>query len=345
MMTMKKWYFSKKGDVVGPMSLEEAIAYAQQNPDVYGWHPSFVQWRPVTIISELGNIVSNEEPAVNPLDELIEKFKIKKQRLDKKLTIIDQRIADNETHLSTLHSEIAQYKKLTANLSEGVKGAIDKLEQQYLAMREKQARLNEAASIASMEISTLVNEFSDKMSDKGSTTPISSTSVKSKPVEEQTADEFLIDNIDESLLQEVGNTNVVDQEEDNHQPPSRSQKVKLVDVNSVANSDQVKQSEVTRPVAKTISKDVLIDEAMEIDEEADENKKGFDGVKSLFKSVFKADEDQSEIQGNSLSKLLAMEEENKKVAVNQSPVDSNDSTEVTEDDLAKKARRRTRRRR
>ena len=322
---MKKWYFSINGEISSPMDLEEATVYAQQNPDVYGWHPSFTQWRPVTMITELGNIVSNQAPPVNPLTELVEKFKIKKQRLDKKLTIIDERIANNESLLSTLHAEIEQYKKVTANLSEGVKGAISKLEQQYLSMQEKQTRLNEAASIASMEINTLVNEFKHRMAGKDSA-PQDSESVSA---EEQAAEEFLVDNVDESLLGQAPTKNA----------DVAQTKVKLVDVN--ANSEKAPESKV-----KTIAKDVLIDEAIdEDDQNQNEDGKSF-GVKSLFKSVFKGDEEQSEIQGNSLSKMLAMEEENAKLAVNQSPIESDDSQSLSEDDdMAKKARRRTRRRR
>lgn len=316
---MKKWYFSINGDIAGPMNLEDATLHAQQNPDVYGWHPSFTQWRPVTMISELGNIVSNQAPPVNPLTELVEKFKIKRQRLDKKLTIIDERIANNESLLSTLHAEIEKYKKLTANLSDGVKGAIAKLEQQYLSMQEKQTRLNEAASIASMEINTLVNQFTQRMSGKDSSAQVS----ESASVEEQTAEEVLIDNVDESLLKE---SSVKVKSE------ASQAKVKLVDVNANKN---------TEAKVKAIAKDVLVDEAMdESEQDISDDNKSF-GVKSLFKSVFKADEEQDDIQGNSLSKLLAMEEENAKLAVNQSPIESDSS----EDDMAKKARRRTRRRR
>ena len=79
------------------------------------------------------NVMKNKLPfrcplpkqALNLLDEIKEKFKIKRQRLEKKIKVIEERRANNESLLAALESEIALYKKLTANLSDGVKGAIN----------------------------------------------------------------------------------------------------------------------------------------------------------------------------------------------------------------------------
>jgi len=319
---MKKWYFSKQGNVTGPLGLEEAKTFAQNNPEIYGWHPSYTQWRPVTMLKELGNIVSTAEPKENALTELTQKFKIKKQRLDKKFKVIEERIETNESLLSTFHEEITLYKKLTANLNDGVKSAIDKTEQHYLALQEKQMRLHEAASIATIEIETLVGQFSERMS--GMTKPPQAAKAKA---EEPAAEEYLIDDIDETLLREVV-----------EEKPEKQRKVKLVDVNAT------KERQPTASEKRANQKDVLIESTAEAEDELDQfddedDKKGF-GVKSLFKSVFKADDENSEAAGDSLSKMLAMEEETEiKRAVNESPI------EPSLDDADKKAKRRTRRRR
>lgn len=333
---MKKWYFSKQGNVTGPLGLEEATTFANNNPEIYGWNPSYTQWRPVTMLKELGNIVSNEEPKENALTELTQKFEIKKQRLDKKFKVIEERIETNENLLSTLHEEITLYKKLTANLNDGVKAAINKTEQHYLSLQEKQMRLHEAASIATMEIETLVNQFNERMS--GISKPPQASNkqnAKSKQTEEQVAEEYLIDDIDEALLREVV-----------EEKPEKQRKVKLVDVNAnQKNANQKDVAENRKPASQTkhvIKKDVLIENTPDVQNDIDdEDKKGF-GVKNLFKSVFKADDENSEASGDSLSKMLAMEEEAEhKRAVNESPIV--DSTLEEDDD--KKARRRTRRRR
>lgn len=311
---MKKWYFSNNGDITGPMNLEEAALFAQQNPNIYGWHPTFTQWRPVTMISDFGKIMSAAKPSANLLNELTEKFQIKKQRLEKKLAVIDQRMSTNEQSLSVLHAEIAQYKKLTANLSDGVKAAIGKIEQQYLSMQEKQSMLNEAASIASMEMSTLVQEFQNRMDGEVTVAPQKQSMNK---VDEPAIEEVLIDDVDEQLLAEVQASKV-------SEPPAppRQNTVKLVDVS--ANNSTTETNKVQKPEKTVISKDVLIDnhESKNKADPAIETKKGFNSVKGLFKSVFNHDDDVSKIQGNSLSKLLAMEEENARLAAEQANTDN-----------------------
>ncbi len=339
---MKKWYFSKNGSVTGPVNLEEAQAYAQANPDIYGWHPSFKQWKPVSLIMELGNIVATTKPSIHLLTELVEKFKIKKQRLDKKLSVIEQRIEVNENLLSTLHEEITVYKKLTANLSDGVKGAIKGIEQQYLALQEKQSRLHEASSISMMEIDTLVNEFNSRISDKANANNVARKDVANQSnakvikanikKQEQTAEAFLEEQMNEppALVVNAEPEEIVDIDATPTKQVNQ-RKVKLVEVNALAQDAAQEVTSVTQPATETV------DETNSLPQEQ-QDKTGFTGMKSLIKSVFKGDEDSSEIQENSLSKLLAMEEaEEEKKAANQ--------PNIAEDEQDKKLKRRTRRRR
>ncbi len=321
---MKKWYFSKEGEVSGPLGLEEAKSYATQNPDDYAWHPSFIQWKPITSIIELGPVVSEKAPTIHLLDEIKEKFKIKRQRLEKKIKVIEERRANNESLLAALESEIALYKKLTANLSDGVKGAINPIEQKFNSLTEKQSKLNEAASISSMELDALINEFTARMS--GQATP----KAKAQPAAEQT-EEIAIDNVDESLLEQFAENVTAKQSEP---ATDKSKTVKLVDVNAE------KHSEASN-TAKADSRDVLIEDVEDSSDESDD-KKSIAGVKSLFKSVFKSDEQEDPSEVNSLSKLLAMEEESKQ-AVNESPIQA--PTAASDDESDRKAKRRTRRRR
>lgn len=332
---MKKWYFSNNGDIKGPMDLDAAITYATDNPDVYGWHSSFKQWKPVGIISELGNIVSNKKPSIHLLDELISKFDIKKQRLEKKLSVIDNSIKDNLIALSVLETEISTYKKLTANLNDGVKAAIDPIEETYNVLKRKQEKLVNVAEIATSEIETLVTAFNQRIAEKTSGGAVSIES------------EAVVENVTAKVVN--GNSVSHSSPAQSGSPAENKPKVKLVDVS--AKSVKAAEQEIDNKAKKVVpiasetkaQKAVAQDAQENVDlNESAEEKKGFTGMKSMLKSVFKADEDEEQLQETSLSKLLAMEEENASKTANNEP---SVNVEMSEEEKEKRVRRRTRRRR
>ena len=69
---MKKWFFSNNGEVTAPLDLDEAKDYLATNPNVYGWHPSFTQWKPVNCISEFVDVLppTVQAPAIPKKTEI-----------------------------------------------------------------------------------------------------------------------------------------------------------------------------------------------------------------------------------------------------------------------------------
>ena len=85
---MKKWFFSKDGKVTAPLDLEAAKEYLSSNPDVYGWHPSFNQWKPVNCISEFVDVIPPTVQAPLIPKEISDKFLAKKQENYRKLKML-----------------------------------------------------------------------------------------------------------------------------------------------------------------------------------------------------------------------------------------------------------------
>ncbi|TYK66780.1 DUF4339 domain-containing protein [Colwellia echini] len=161
---MKKWFFSNNGKVTAPLNLDEAKDYLAENPEVYGWHPSFTQWKPVCCISEFASILPPTEQSPLIPKEISDKFLAKQQRLEAKLTSIDDSINNSQTSLDKFDNQIEAYKDLTKNLNDDVKGAIDNIERKYNSIRRKLAQVKEAVSIAEKEMSVVVDEFDTRMS-------------------------------------------------------------------------------------------------------------------------------------------------------------------------------------
>jgi hypothetical protein len=75
--------------VSSALSFDEAKEFLINNPDVYGWHPSFSQWKPVNCISEFFGVIPASVPGPLIPKEISDKFLAKKNRLESKLTSID----------------------------------------------------------------------------------------------------------------------------------------------------------------------------------------------------------------------------------------------------------------
>lgn len=161
---MKKWFFSNNGEVTAPLDLDDAKDYLASNPDVYGWHPSFNQWKPVNCISEFVDVLPATVQAPLIPKEISDKFIAKKQRLDTKLTSIDDSINHTQSSLGKFELQIESYKDLTKNLNDDVKGAIDNIEKKYKSLSRKLSQVKDAVHIAEKEMSEVVNTFDQKMS-------------------------------------------------------------------------------------------------------------------------------------------------------------------------------------
>lgn len=161
---MKKWFFSNNGKVTGPLDLEAAKGFLAENPDVYGWHPSFNQWKPVSCISEfVGVIPATVQGPLIP-KEISDKFLAKKQRLETKLTSIDDSINHSQSSLTKFENQIEAYKDLTKNLNDDVKGAIENIEKKYKGLTRKLSQVKDAVHIAEKEMSEVIDDFEHKMS-------------------------------------------------------------------------------------------------------------------------------------------------------------------------------------
>jgi hypothetical protein len=161
---MKKWFFSNNGEVTAPLDLEAAKEYLASNPDVYGWHPSFTQWKPVNCISEFVDVLPATIQAPLIPKEISDKFLAKKQRLDTKLTSIDDSINHSQSSLAKFEKQIEAYKDLTINLNDDVKGAIDNIEKKHKSLSRKLSQVKDAVHIAEKEMSEVIHDFDLRMS-------------------------------------------------------------------------------------------------------------------------------------------------------------------------------------
>ncbi len=187
---MKKWYFSKNGKISGPLDLDEASEFLVKDPDFYGWHPSFSQWRPVSNIIEFDDVVPEPVPAAQIPPELIKEFIDKKQSLHDKIDVIDESIDERTTSLYELEQEIKIYKRITQNLSDEVKANINSIEQNFKTMSKSLSDLKKVTDIANNEIDEIVTDFDTRVADKTDNKP-KGIKVNKRVVTEDVAEEKL----------------------------------------------------------------------------------------------------------------------------------------------------------
>lgn len=161
---MKKWFFSNNGEVTGPLDLDAAKDYLASNPDVYAWHPTFSQWKPVNCVSEFIDVIPPTVQAPLIPKEISDKFIAKRQRLETKLTSIDDTVRNSQSSLGKLDKQIEAYKELTQNLNGEVKDAIDNIEKKYKTLTRKLSQVKDAIHIAETEMGEVVDDFEKRMS-------------------------------------------------------------------------------------------------------------------------------------------------------------------------------------
>ncbi len=275
-MTMKKWFFSNNGEVTGPLDLEAAKEFLSKTPNVYGWHPSFTQWKPVSCISEFIGVIpaTVQKPAI-PKD-ISDKFSAKNQRLEKKLTAITDNINHSHSSLSKLKKQIEAYKSLTINLNDEVKGAIDKIDKKSTSLARKLSQVKDAVQIAKREATEVVDEFEEKLSSNEITMP------SCNHVEQTNTNPTLIE------AQQISKAKLA--QEKLATPHKRIEPIKATPQENIAPEKEKKSASKNALYgdheAKDNSKERVDPEAEYANKMA---KESFNGMKNIMKSVFKGD--------------------------------------------------------
>lgn len=260
---MKKWFFSNNGEVTAPLDLDAAKDYLASNPNVYAWHPSFNQWKPVNCVSEFVDIIPATEQAPLIPKEISDKFLAKKQRLDSKLTSIDDTINHSQTTLGRLERQIESYKDLTKNLNDDVKGAIDNIERKYKSLNRKLSQVKDAVHIAEKEMSEVVDDFDHRMSSNDIFMP----SCNQVPPTSQTAES-------RAAAEKAQISKAKLAQEKLATPHKRVEPVE-------------KSPEIIKEQPKVTANKVIVDPEAEYANKM--AKESFNGMKNMVKSVFKGD--------------------------------------------------------
>lgn len=285
---MKKWFFSNNGDVTAPLDLDAAKTYVSENPDVYGWHPSFSQWKPVNCISEFVDVVPPTVQAPAIPKEISDKFVAKKQRLDTKLTSIEDSINHSESSLGKLEQQITNYKEMTQNLNDDVKGAIDNIDKKYRSLSRKLSQVKDAVDIAEREMAVVVDDFNQRMR----TNDVFMPSCNPASVEEQTQNvtDFAKASKAKLAQEKLATPHKRVEPEEAPQEP----KAKMYRGSPVEEESKPQKA----PAKKAVKKEKVAEPSTEV---LDEAKESFNGMKNMMKSVFKGD-----------SKVVKAPEESKK---------------------------------
>jgi chromosome segregation ATPase len=279
---MKKWFFSNNGKVTAPLDLDAAKDYLANNPDVYGWHPSFNQWKPVNCISEFVDVLP---PMVQPPSipkEISDKFFAKKQRLESKLNSIDDSINHSQSSFKKFEQQIEDYKTLTQNLNDDVKGAISNIEKKYKSLSRKLSQVKEAVQIAENEMSEVVGDFDYRMSSNDIFMPSCNQSNRST---QET----------NNVLSESAKVSKAKRAQEKLATPHKrvepvEEKIAESTTKKVVAEKEVKASSQS-PLYDAYDTNHTAKEKVEPEAESANKmaKESFNGMKSMMKSVFKGD--------------------------------------------------------
>ncbi|MBU2870437.1 DUF4339 domain-containing protein [Colwellia sp. E2M01] len=160
---MNKWFFSDNGEITGPLELNAVKGYLAEHTGAYGWNPSFTQWKPISCIVEFYELLPAITPTPSIPDVISQKFLAKQERISAKLAKTKEEIAHSQNCLDKFDHQIMDYKDLTHNLNDDVKGAIDNIERKYNSLRRKLLQVREAVSIAKGELDIVVDDFTKKI--------------------------------------------------------------------------------------------------------------------------------------------------------------------------------------
>ncbi|WP_153914420.1 DUF4339 domain-containing protein [Shewanella sp. TC10] len=348
---MKKWYFSKNGQVTGPLNEVEAKEFLLKDGDCYGWHPSFTQWKPVSCIKEFAHIVPALVPPALIPQTLIEEFAAKEKALEVKVASMEESVLATKGVLVEFEQEINTYKKLTINLTDEVKSNIDPFESKYNSFKGSFDELISALSIAKTEVSEVTTDFNQRVAKQNAenTNSISAPTVASvaapTPVK---ADNGSIspDNVSEisnQIQKALAESMLKSAEEDN----AANAAAELTATKTVSATKSLDPVAVAPKKPKPKPKIDKIEFSEDISEDKQADEAGVTGVTSIIKSVFKGDTKRNEKKSETSDDVdqLAASTEVKAKNENEKSADSaNDGTaEETEEEKEGRMRRRRRR--
>jgi len=281
---MKKWFFSDNGKVTSPLSNTEALAYVADKPNAYGWHPSFNQWKPISCIPEFADAVPLVEQTSLATKELTDKFLAKKLRLEKKLLSIEDSIGHTKASFSKFEKQISNYNALTQNLSDEVKGAIANIEKKYDALNKKISQVKNAINIAEVEMNDAIKSFELRVDSNDVSMPSCLHSSKNSSADNITSAATV--NADDELSQnEAAQISKAKLAQAKLATPHQRLDTDIASTNTAA-----LQESKTKPKGKKstdVENNVSTKDAHSPVET--ESKDSFNGMKSMMKSVFKAD--------------------------------------------------------
>ncbi|MCL1066685.1 DUF4339 domain-containing protein [Shewanella olleyana] len=345
---MKKWYFSKNGQVTGPLNEVEAKEFLLKDGDCYGWHPSFTQWKPVSCIKEFAHIVpAMVSPALIP-QALIEEFAAKEKVLQVKVASMEESVLSTKGVLVEFEQEINTYKKLTINLTDEVKSNINSFENKYNSFKGSFDELISALSIAKTEVNEVTADFNQRVAKQNAentnsiSAPIVASVAAPTPVKADN-DNISPDNVSEisnQIQKALAESMLKSAEEDNA-------------ANAAAELTATKTVSATKsldPIAVAPNKPKPKIDKIEFSEDISEDKQadaGLTGVTSIIKSVFKGDTKRNEKKSETpddLDQLAASTEAKNSANTEKSADSANDGTaEETEEEKEGRMRRRRRR--
>ena len=141
---MKKWIFSDKGKIIGPLGLAESQAFIKKNSSSYAWNPSFSHWMPASHIKELELVleIPSPPPTLDLSQEIMDKFTPEKRKFIDQLDKFDEDIDLTHSQLDTFNTDTRHYKQLTTTLNKEISEVINNIEQQYAALEKSLASVN-----------------------------------------------------------------------------------------------------------------------------------------------------------------------------------------------------------
>ena len=163
---MNTWIFSKNGEITKPLELAAAKKYVVENQDAYGWKSSFTQWLPVKSINEFSALLPESKPLPQLPQKIVDEFLSKEKALEKHFENFIKEFSTGDTNAKEFEQEIENYKKLTVNLSDEVKGNINEIEEQFNILNEKLKGIKQTVETSQQELNTVVTDFNKKISEK-----------------------------------------------------------------------------------------------------------------------------------------------------------------------------------
>ncbi|WP_394129085.1 GYF domain-containing protein [Shewanella maritima] len=135
-VVMQEWYFSKDGELLGPLTLTESIAFVQKYPNTYAWQPNYTHWLPVSDIAAFKMALSPPPPPHDVPQDLIDSLSAKETALNTSLSRIESALQTIDASLDDLDRDTTRSKDKTQHLNEQVAATIKSISEQYKALQK-----------------------------------------------------------------------------------------------------------------------------------------------------------------------------------------------------------------